>query len=250
MNTASTASTASNIATTATKQPYHFRGFPIATPSTKQSAELAANPTCFDKVDAQVGGKVVPSFKRKSEEHTLQIPTLTADSTLLASELALVNELLAELTTDFCKTQYVDVYKPVGSHSIADIIAHRLEMASRKPSGASLNVPSTEALALGEKVLSDYLTLVAPSFAPRIAASKLVTSKATNTAIARCLGDVTAKRHGLLVNRVNEAIGMIPELELSTEDTASAQAALAYLQSRLTAFAGEMFAAIVGDDEM
>ena len=235
---------------TATKQAYHFRGFPIASPSTKQSAELTANATCFDKVDATVGGKVVPSFKRKSEEHTINIPVMAADTVLTAPELGLVNELLAELTTDFCKVQYVDQFKPVGIHTLADIIAHRAEMAARKPSGASLDVPAIEALTLGEKVLSDYLALVAPAFAPRIAASKLLASKATNTAIARCLGDVTAKRHGLLVGRVNEAIGILADLELSAEDTTSAQAALNYLLKRLAAFASEMFAATVGDDDM
>jgi hypothetical protein len=238
------------ITTTATKQAYHFRGFPIASPSAKQAAELTAKAACFDKVDATVGGKVVPSFKRKSEEHVINLPVMAADTILTAPELALVNELLVELTSDYCKVQFVDLFKAVGAHTLADIIAHRAEMASRKPSGAALDVPSAEALALGEKVLSDYLVLVAPAFAPRIAASKLLTSKATNTAIARCLGDVTAKRHGLIVGRVKEAISMIPELELNAEDTASAQAALNYLLKRLAAFANEMFAATVGDDDM
>lgn len=238
------------ITTTATKQAFHFRGFPVASPSAKQTAEREANPSLFELVDAQVGGKTVPSYKRKSVEVTIDQPTLTPATVLTAPELALVNELLQATVADFVKTQYVDAYKPVGSHDLATIIAHRLEMASRKPSGASLNVPSTEALALGEKVLSDYLVLVAPKFAPRIAASKLITSKATNIAIAKCLGDVTPLRHANLLTRVGEAIALIPDLEMKPEDATSAQAALTYLQARLTAFACDMFAATVGDDDM
>jgi hypothetical protein len=111
--------------TVSTKLAYHFRSFPIVGHSTKQGEELAANPMQFEACDATVGGAIVKSWKRKSVEATINVPTLTTSDTLQGAELELVNNLLAQLVGDFVKTQYIDAFKEVGAHDLAAIIAYQ-----------------------------------------------------------------------------------------------------------------------------
>lgn len=83
--------------TVLTKLAYHFRSFPIVGHTPKQGEELAANSAAFEACDATVGGAIVKSWKRKSVEASINVPTLTTSDTLAGAELELVNSLLAQL---------------------------------------------------------------------------------------------------------------------------------------------------------
>lgn len=232
--------------TVATKTAYHFRSFPLAAPSAKQAAELAANPTSFEQVDALVGGATVKSWKRLSVEATINTPTLTSTDTLQGAELALVNDLLAQLTADFVKTQYVDQFKDVGDHSLQAIIAHRAEMAARKPQG--IQAPSAEALATGAAVFTQYLQEVLPKIAPRILSSDLFKSAVTDAAIKKCLVQVDSTRVQKFTAHAKTALELVPSLELGA-DEAAATAAMTYLVSRLEAYHAKIFGASLDEDD-
>lgn len=222
---------------------YHFR----TTPRSAANADQAAHPDKFDKVDATVKGVIVPSWKRKSEEATYNAPLLDKDEAPSEEERGLVNELLAQLVQDFVKTQYIDKFIPVGAHDLATIIAHRAEMAARKPSAST--APEAEALLLGEQAFTNYLMVAVPKFAPRIEASKLFTSKVTDTAIVKCLGVVEANRFDNFLNHASTCLELVPSLELGEAEAPTA-AALTYLIDRLNSFKSKTFAAIDEDDGM
>lgn len=216
-----------------TKLAYHFRSFAVAAPTAKQADELAANPTAFEAVDATVGGAVVKSWKRKSQEVELAIPTLTSNDTLQGKELQLVNDLLAQLVQDFAKSQYVDKFLPVGNHSLADVIAHREEMAARKPSSNAMPVPSPEALAIGASVLSQYFEAIAPKVAPRVASSELFKKACSDTAIKAFVVAIDYDRLTKLIGHAEACLELVPSLELGQDEPAAA-AALAYLANKVT----------------
>lgn len=221
---------------------YHFRTTPLTSPNAAQ----AAHPDQFEQVDATVKGAIVPSWKRLSVEAIFNTPVVETGETLAPQHLALVNELLAQLTQDYVKTQFIDNFLAVGEHGLDAIINHRAEMAARKPS--SLDTPSAEALALGEKALTEYLSVAVPKFAPRIAASRLLPSKVTDTAIIKCLGTVEPSRFDNFVNHINTALELVPTLELGADEAATA-AALTYLVARMAAFKAKTFADLAEDEE-
>ncbi len=225
---------------------YHFRSFPVATPTTKQAAELAANPTQFEAVDAQVGGAIVKSWKRKSTSAELEIPTLTSTDTLQGAELALVNDLLAELVSNFAKTQYVDQFKDLDDHSLQAIIAHRAEMAARKPSG--LVAPSAEALAIGATQFTAYLSETKPKIAPRVISSDLFKSGVTDASIKKFLVQVDSSRVTNLTALAQDALDLVPALELGADEAAATQA-MTYLVARLKAYHAKIFGAAVEEDD-
>lgn len=232
--------------TVSTAIAYHFRSFPIVGHSTKQGEELAANASQFEACDATVGGAVIKSWKRKSVEAKVNIPTLTTNETLVGAELELVNSLLANLVGDFVKTQYIDAFKPVGDHSLAAIIAHRLEMASRKPSG--LAVPSAEALAIGATQFTAYLSETKPKIAPRVLSSDLFKSGVTDASIKKFLVQVDSSRVTNLTALAQDALDLVPALELGADEAAATQA-MTYLVARLRAYHAKIFGAAVEEDD-
>lgn len=232
--------------TVSTKLAYHFRSFPIVGHSEKQAAEYAANAAAFEPVDATVGGTIVKSYKRKSEEVTANIPTLTSSDTLQGAELALVNDLLAQLVGDFVKSQYVDQFKPVGDHSLSAIIAYRAEMAARKPSG--LVAPSPEALAIGATQFTAYLSETKPKIAPRVISSDLFKSGVTDASIKKFLVQVDSSRVTNLTALAQDALDLVPALELGA-DEASCTQAMTYLVARLKAYHAKIFGAAVEEDD-
>lgn len=232
--------------TVLTKLAYHFRSFPIVGHSTKQGEELASNPAQFEACDATVGGAIVKSWKRKSVEAQVNIPTLTTSDTLQGAELELVNSLLAQLVGDFVKTQYVDQYKEVGVHDLAAIIAHRAEMAARKPSG--LAVPSAEALAIGATQFTAYLSETKPKIAPRVISSDLFKSGVTDASIKKFLVQVDSSRVTNLTALAQDALDLVPALELGADEAAATQA-MTYLVARLKAYHAKIFGAAVEEDD-
>lgn len=218
--------------TVTTKLAYHFRSFAVAAPTAKQAEELAANPTAFEAVDATVGGVVVKSWKRKSQDVELAIPTLTSTDTLQGKELQLVNDLLAQLVQDFAKSQYIDKFAQVGVHSLADVIAHREEMASRKPSSNAMPQPSPEALAIGASVLAQYFEAVAPKVAPRVASSELFKKACSDAAIKAFVVAIDYDRLSKLIGHAEACLELVPSLELGQDEPAAA-AALAYLAHKV-----------------
>lgn len=232
--------------TVLTKLAYHFRSFPIVGHSTKQGEELAANRASFEAVDATVGGAVVKSWKRKSVEANVNVPTLTASDTLQGAELALVNDLLVELVSNFAKTQYIDAFKALGDHSLQAIIAHRAEMVSRK--STALIVPPAEALAIGAKVLTDYFVEVAPKVSPRVISSDLFKSGVTDKAIGKFCVAVDYDRLMKLEAHAVAALELVPALELGN-DAAAAEAALKYLAIRVAALRAKAYPAPLEDDD-
>lgn len=219
--------------TVSTKTTYHFRSFPIASPTTKQAEELDMHKEQFDRVDATVGGAVVKSFKRKSQECWLNIPTLSSTDTLEGKELALVNDMLAQLVQDFAKSQYVDKYLPVGKHSLADVIAHREEMTARKPSSNAMPQPSPEALAIGASVLSQYFEAVAPKVAPRVASSELFKKACSDASIKAFVVAIDYDRLTKLIGHAESCLELLPSLELG-QDEAAAATALTYLAHKVS----------------
>ena len=231
--------------TVLTKLAYHFRSFPIVGHSTKQGEELAANATAFEACDATVGGAIVKSWKRKSVEAQVSIPTLTTSDTLQGAELDLVNSLLAQLVGDFVKTQYIDAFKEVGAHDLAAIIAHRA-MAARKPSG--LAVPSAEALAIGATQFTAYLSETKPKIAPRVISSDLFKSGVTDASIKKFLVQVDSSRVTNLTALAQDALDLVPALELGADEAAATQA-MTYLVARLKAYHAKIFGAAVEEDD-
>lgn len=219
--------------TVTTKLAYHFRSFPVAAPSPKQADELAAHPLAFDAVDATVGGAIVKSWKRKSVETDLAIPTLSSTDTLQGKELQLVNDLLAQLVQDFAKAQYIDKFLPVGAHDLASIILHREEMAARKPSSSALPVPSAEALAIGASVFAQYFEAVAPKVAPRVASSELFKKACSDASIKAFVVAVDYDRLSKLIGHAESCLELVPSLELGQDEQAASQA-LAYLAHKVT----------------
>lgn len=225
---------------------YHFRSFPFNGHTDKQATELASNPSYFELVDATVQGVVVKSWKRKSVEAQVSIPTLTASDTLAGAELELVNNLLSQLVGDFVKTQYIDQFKEVGAHDLAAIIAHRADMASRKPSG--LVVPSAEVLAIGATQFTQYLTETKPKIAARVISSDLFKSGVTDASIKKFLVQVDTSRVTNLTALAQDALDLVPVLELGADEAAAASA-LTYLVARLKAYHAKIFGAQVEEDD-
>lgn len=232
--------------TISTKLAYHFRSFPVIGHTPKQADEYAANTADFEPCDATVGGKVIKSYKRKSVEAQVNVPTLTTSDTLQGEELNLVNSLLAQLVGDFVKTQYVDQFKPVGDHSLSAIIAYRAEMAARKPSG--LVAPSAEALAIGATQFTAYLSETKPKIAPRVISSDLFKSGVTDAAIRKFLVQVDSSRVTNLTALAQDALDLVPALELGADEAAASQA-MTYLVARLKAYHAKIFGAAVEEDD-
>jgi hypothetical protein len=119
-------------------------------------------------------------------------------------------------------------------------------MAARKPSG--LAVPSAEALAIGATQFTSYLSETKPKIAPRVISSDLFKSGVTDASIKKFLVQVDSSRVTNLTALAQDALDLVPALELGADEAAACQA-MTYLVARLKAYHAKIFGAAVEEDD-
>lgn len=123
------------------------------------------------------------SFRRKMEEHSLEVPEFYSQLPDLAQQAIL------KLISDFVKREYLNDYQPVGRHDWAYIEEQAAKSGTR---GASFDFDD-DALETVQKLIADF---VGQSLQNKVVGDKFgqaVKQKFTKAAISRNIGEFSEK---------------------------------------------------------